>query len=189
MLKHVFDYISRRKRKTALAELCKALDKEVQRCDPDDEVFLRITNWMIDSGLSLLHLVVMKKRDRTAVDDARIKQMGWIFLGKVADATSAKVIRLGRHWNEAWSHEDHAFVHQQWVGQVAWGGEPVPVHVCARSQDWWVLEDLEEDGMEQVETHWATITAVPFVDFAYLQVLPDGQTQGGVSVDPYPATT
>ena len=176
MLKYVFDHVSQGKMKTGLNVICGALDKVGQRCDPSAELFGRVGPWM---GDSLLHLAVVK-RTPTAAGDAWIKRGDWINLGKVADPMSTKVIRLGRHWNDAWSRDVHAFVSRKWVGQVAWGGEPIPIHVSAPEGDWYFLDYFEDDIMEDIEMVWRSLTTGDgCVHCAYLHVLPGGPPPGG----------
>ena len=176
MVKYVFDHIPRGNMKTGLNGVCKTFDKVGQRCDPSDELFAHIGPWMSDS---LLHLAVVK-RTRTAAGDAWIKRAEWINLGKVADTMSAKVIRLGRHWNEAWSRDIHAFVSRKWVGQVAWGGEPIPIHVSAPEGAWYFLDYFEDDIMDDFEMYWSSLTTGDgCVHCAYVHVLPGAPPPGG----------
>jgi hypothetical protein len=144
-------------------------DKIGQHCDPTAELFAQIRSYMDDT---LLHLAVVK-RTRTAVSDAWIKRAGWINLGKAADPMSAKVIRLGRHWNEAWSRDICPFVSRKWARRVAGGGRAIPIHISAPEGAWPFLDYFEDDLMDDVEMFWSSLTTGDgCVHCAYLHLLP-----------------
>ena len=165
MVQYVFDRIPRGKMKTGLNGVCRDLDKVAQRCDPSAELFAHVSSWIDDT---LLHLAVVK-RTRTPASDAWTKRAEWINLGKVADPTSSKLIKLGRHWNEAWSRDIHAFVSRKWVG---WG-EPVPIHISAPEGAWYFLDYFEDDIMDNIEMFWSSLTTGDgCVHCAYLHFLP-----------------
>ena len=155
--------------------ICRTLDKVGRRCDPSAELFGQVSPWMDDS---LLHLAVVK-RTPTATGDAWIKRGDWINLGKVADPMSTKVIRLGRHWNDAWSRDVHEFISRKWVGQAVWGGKPIPIHVNAPKGYWDFLDYFEDDTMDDLELFWRSLTTGDgCVRCAYLHFLPGGQPGG-----------
>ena len=156
------------KLKTGLNVVCKDFDKIRQHRDPHAELFAQIDCCVDDT---LLHLAVVK-RTRTATSDAWIKRAGWINLGKAADPTSAKVIRLGRHWNEAWSREISPFVSRRWRGHV-WGGRAIPIYISAPEGAWQFLDYFEDDLIEDIELFWTSLTTGDgCVHCAYLQLLP-----------------
>ncbi len=146
---YVFDHVPPGKMKTGLNVVCKDFDKIRQHRDPHAELFAQIDCCVDDT---LLHLAVVK-RTRTATSDAWIKRAGWINLGKAADPTSAKVIRLGRHWNEAWSREISPFVSRKWRGHV-WGGRAIPIYISAPEGAWPFLDYFEDDLIEDIELFW-----------------------------------
>ena len=175
MTKYVFDYISRGNMRTGLNEVCKTFDKVWHSCDRSDELFANLHPWL---SASMLHLAVVK-RTRTSASDSWIKRGGWFNLGNVAGAMNAKVVRLGRHWNERWSRDVHAFVSRKWVGQIAWGGEPIPIQVSAPETDWYFLDYYEDDTMDDIEWLWKSLTTGDgCVQCAYLHVLPGGAPVG-----------
>ena len=182
MLKYVFDHMSQGKMKQEREQIGAALDVAVKRCHPSAEVFVRMTNkWVtFDEGLvhdaaelSLLHLAVVK-RSCTAAGEARIKQAGWISLGKVADPASAIIKRLGVHLNEPWSPSIHAFFHDEWAGLAPSRRRILLFGVSAPVQFWSLVDYFKWNITQQMEEDWAMLTSKnDRLVLAYLQVLTD----------------